>query len=69
MDTDTAASIGRFIGGVIGLAIVVVFCAVSLHVCWNHCIPQVFDGREISLQQSFAMLGVAWTLSAVSRRS
>ena len=58
----------HFIGHVLGLIVVgVVAAGVAagvLFVGWNHCVPQVFDGREVTLSQSFAMIAVAWVVNA-----
>lgn len=71
MDTEIQPpklSLSQFIGHVIGLVVVGVVAAVVaagvLYVGWNACVPQVFDGREVTLSQSFAMVAVAWVVNA-----
>jgi hypothetical protein len=64
---DAAEVVGKTIGVVVVAAFVVAVFSLTLLASWNHCVPQVLGGSEITLSQSLAMLGVAWTLSAVTR--
>jgi ABC-type Na+ efflux pump permease subunit len=72
MDTPTeeaAEVIGKAVGAITVAVIVIAAYSVILLASWNRCVPQVFGGNEITLQQSLAMLGVAWTLSSLTRWS
>jgi hypothetical protein len=71
MDTEiqqTKLSLAQFIGQILGLVTIGVFAASVgagvLYVAWNACVPQVFAGREVTLSQSFAMVAVAWVVTA-----
>ena len=72
MDTPTeeaAEVIGRAIGAITVAIVVIAAYSLILFASWNRCVPQVFGGSEITLQHSLAALGVAWTLSSITRWS
>lgn len=62
-----AEALGRLIGGAIVASAIVIVASLVLLASWNKCAPQVFGASEISLSQSLSMLGVAWTLTAITR--
>jgi hypothetical protein len=72
MDTPPPGStIAEFIGRVIGACLIgVVILASSatiLMASWNNSVPYLFGGSDITIGQSVAMLGIAWTVSAMTR--
>jgi hypothetical protein len=70
MDTrklDAAEAFGKFLGSLFICAVIVAAFSLILLASWNHCVPQVFGGSEITLQQSLSLLGVAWSLCAITR--
>jgi hypothetical protein len=64
---DAAEAVGKIIGVVVVAVFIVAAFSLTLLASWNHCVPQVLGGSEITLTQSLAMLGVTWTLSAATR--
>jgi hypothetical protein len=64
---DAAEVVGKAIGAVTVAAFIVAAFSLTLLASWNRCVPQVLGGSEITLSQSLAMLGVAWTISAATR--
>jgi hypothetical protein len=66
--TDAAEVIGKAIAAVTMAIVVIAAYSLILLASWNRCVPQVFGGNEITLQQSLAMLGVAWATTAITRR-
>lgn len=64
---STAEAFGRLLGAGVVSAVVVMFASAVLLTSWNVCVPPVFGFSEINLSQSLAMLGIAWTLTAIAR--
>ena len=62
-----AEIVGKFLGSIVIASFIVVAFSLILRMSWNCCVPQVFGGNEITLQQSLSMLGLAWTASAMTR--
>lgn len=70
MDTQkvsAAEAFGKFLGSIFVVTFIVVMFSLILLASWNHCVPQVFGGKEITIQQSLSLLGVAWSLGAITR--
>lgn len=70
MDTRSGSAaelFGKLLGMILVACLIVVTFAVILTLSWNCCVPQLFGGSEIDIRQSFAMLGIVWTASAMTR--